>query len=161
VSEGISSFERFFADQYPRLVGALYLIGADHATGEELAQEALSRAYERWARIQAMASPGGYVFRIALNLYRKQLRRTALARRLHVPSIPDRDPVEEAEHRSALMTALGELPVGQREAIVLVELVGLDASEAGRVLGIEPASVRSRCSRARAALRVALEGSDE
>jgi DNA-directed RNA polymerase specialized sigma24 family protein len=43
--------------------------------------------------------------------------------------------------------------MSQRQALVLVEMVGMTAEEAGRVLGIEPVSVRVRISRARAALR--------
>jgi RNA polymerase sigma-70 factor (ECF subfamily) len=44
------------------------------------------------------------------------------------------------------------LPRGQREAILLVEWLGLDAREAGRILGISPSSVRSRVHRAKAFL---------
>jgi DNA-directed RNA polymerase specialized sigma24 family protein len=57
--------------------------------------------------------------------------------------------------------ALAALPDGQREAVVLVEWVGLSAEEAGRVLGIEPVSVRVRLSRARATLRTAMEDRDD
>ena len=41
----------------------------------------------------------------------------------------------------------------QRQALVLVELLGMSAEEAGRVLRIEPVSVRVRLSRARTLLR--------
>jgi len=40
---------------------------------------------------------------------------------------------------------------------VLVEWMGLSYEEAGRILGLEPVSVRARVSRARASIERALE----
>jgi RNA polymerase sigma-70 factor (ECF subfamily) len=65
------------------------------------------------------------------------------------------------EARSLVRQALADLPVGQCEALVLVEWVGLSPEEAGRVLGIEAPSVRSRIHRAKAALRERLEFDDD
>jgi RNA polymerase sigma-70 factor (ECF subfamily) len=55
--------------------------------------------------------------------------------------------------------AIASLSRGQREAFMLVEWLGLNAEEASRVLGIAPASVRSRVHRAKVVLRERL--SDE
>jgi RNA polymerase sigma-70 factor (ECF subfamily) len=156
-----SGFESFFEAEYPRLARALYLMTGDRAEAEELAQEAMVRVYERWDRIRRMSSPTGYLYRTALNLNRSRLRRLAVrARRLVAPGQPP-DPASAAEARDELGRALASLPEGQREALVLVEWLGLDAEEAGRVLGIEPVTVRVRISRARASLRERMEGVDE
>ena len=45
------SFERFFEVEYPRLARALLLLTGDPREAEDLAQEALARAFERWARV--------------------------------------------------------------------------------------------------------------
>jgi RNA polymerase sigma-70 factor (ECF subfamily) len=63
--------------------------------------------------------------------------------------VPESDPASEVETRSELRSVLARLPASQREALVLVEWLGLDAEEAGRVLGIEAASVRGRIHRAK------------
>ena len=55
--------------------------------------------------------------------------------------------------RRELAEAVASLPRGQREAFMLVELLGMSAEEAAGVLKIAPASVRSRTHRARATLR--------
>lgn len=47
-------FEEFFRAEYPGLVRAFYVLTADQAEAEELAQEAMARAYERWDRVGAM-----------------------------------------------------------------------------------------------------------
>lgn len=49
--------------------------------------------------------------------------------------------------------AIASLPIGQRQAFMLVEWLGMSTEEAGRLLRIAPASVRARIHRARAALQ--------
>src|SRR5436309_11363177 len=71
-------FDEFFADEYPRLGRAMYLLTADRGEAEDLAQEAMARVYERWDHVQAMASPPGYVYRVAVNLHRRRWRRRLL-----------------------------------------------------------------------------------
>jgi RNA polymerase sigma-70 factor (ECF subfamily) len=56
-----------------------------------------------------------------------------------------------------VLRLLETLTPSQRAALVLVDLVGLSDDEAGRALGIEPGSVRTRVHRARAALRDRVE----
>ena len=149
-------FEEFFRAEYPGLVRAFYLLTADQAEAEELAQEAMARSYERWDRVGAMQSPAGYLYRIGVNLNRHRLRHLAVqARRLLAMT---RD--VQSEHvpvvRREIAEAIASLWRGQREAFMLVEWLGLNAEEAGRMLGIAPASVRSRVHRAKAALRARL-----
>jgi RNA polymerase sigma-70 factor, ECF subfamily len=154
---GPQEFEEFFTAQYTRLARALYLVTGDPAEAEDIAQEALVRVYERWDRVQKLESPSGYLFRTALNLHRNRLRRLAVrAKRLVTPE-PPTDPAVAAEVRDELGRALASLPDGQREAIVLVEWLGMAPEEASEVLGIEAVSVRVRLSRARATLRERLE----
>jgi RNA polymerase sigma-70 factor, ECF subfamily len=156
-----SGFEPFFEAEYARLARALFLVTGDRSEAEELAQEAMVRVYERWDRVRRMESPAGYLYRTALNLNRSRVRRLAVrARRLVSPAVAP-DPAVAAETRDELGRALSSLPDGQREALVLVEWLGMDPGEAGRVLGIEPVSVRVRISRARATLRGRVEGVDD
>ena len=154
-----SDYESFFRHQYPLLVRMLYLMTGDRSEAEEMAQETLARAYERWERVKTMASPGGYVCRVALNLNRRRLRRLRLAARVALRGTrPGGEPSPEVKTEVGL--ALASLPRGQREALLLVEWAGMDSREAGRVLGIAPASVRSRVRRAREAMRERLEVTD-
>lgn len=156
VRERDAEFTEFFRAEYPGLVRAFYLLTADQAEAEELAQEAMARSYERWDRVGAMQSPAGYLYRIGVNLNRHRLRHLAVqARRLLAMT---RD--VQSEHvpvvRREIAEAIASLWRGQREAFMLVEWLGLNAEEAGRMLGIAPASVRSRVHRAKAALRARL-----
>jgi RNA polymerase sigma-70 factor (ECF subfamily) len=146
------AFGAFFAIQYERLGKAMYLLTGDIGEAEDLAQDAMVRVYERWDRVATMASPEGYLFRTALNLYRSRLRRAAVRFRRSPPPVTT-DPLIAAEDRDDIGRLLRALPIGQREALVIIEWLGLTADEASKVLGIEPASVRARVSRAKTALR--------
>ncbi len=158
---GRDSFETFFRAHYPSVVRALVVVCGSEPEAEELAQEAFARALERWERVRAMESPVGYVYRTAFNVNRNRLRHLARPLRHRVAHVPENDPASEVETRSELRRVLASLPSSQREALVLVEWLGLDAEEAGRVLGIEAASVRGRIHRARRTINEHLGGEDD
>lgn len=147
------SFEEFFQTEYSGLVRACFLLSADMAEAEELAQEAMARAFERWERVARMESPGGYVYQTALNLNRKRLRHLAVRAKRMLAMTPDPYSQANSDVRRDIVDAIASLTQGQREAFMLVEWLGISAEEAGPLLGIEPASVRARVHRARAALR--------
>jgi RNA polymerase sigma factor (sigma-70 family) len=155
-------FEDFYREEYPGLLRAVYLMVGRPGEAEDLTQEAMVRVYERWEKVRAMESPVGYVYSTALNLHRKALRRLA-SRAMKVVSGQGSpaDPAAVAETHDEVMRVLGSLPARQREALVLVELVGWDAQGAGRILGIKAESVRVHLHRARAAVRQRLGTSNE
>ena len=153
-------FEEFFQAEHVRLARALFLLTGSAAEADELTQEAMVRVYERWDRVRQMDSPQGYLFRTALNLHRSRLRWLASSAWQVLQATPSPDPAEVVQSRDSLSRALASLPTGQREAVVLVEWLGMDQEEAAATLRIKPGSVRARLSRARADLRRMLEGED-
>jgi RNA polymerase sigma factor (sigma-70 family) len=157
----VADFASFFAAESVRLGRAMFLMTGDAGEAEELAQEALVRVYERWDRVRAAASPTGYLFRVALNLHRSRLRHLIVRARRATAPAASADPADVAEVHDELSRALASLPVRLREAVVLVEWMGLSADEAARILGIEAVSVRVRLSRARASLKEHLRGDDD
>lgn len=156
-----STFEDFFIAEHERLFKALYMLTGNRDEADDLAQEALLRAYERWDRVGAMDSPAGYVYRTALNLHRNRLRGLLVRARRVFAAVPAEDLSGPLSASQDLRNALARLPRGQREALVLVDWLGLGSEEAGQVLGIDASSVRGRLHRAHATLRVLLGGIDE
>lgn len=156
----VLSFEGFFEAEHVRLSRALYLLTGSSVEADELTQEAMVRVYERWDKVREMASPQGYLYRIALNLHRSRVRWLATRARQVLQPTPSPDPADVVQSRDSLARALASLPTGQRAAVVLVEWLGMAQQEAAAALGIEPGSVRARLSRAKAALRPMLEDDD-
>ena len=152
-----SDFREFFEAEYPRLAKALFLIVGDPLEADELAQEALVRVLERWDRVHLMDSPVGYLYRTALNLNRSRLRRLASRAKHALSPSSGPDPLAGVEARDEVRRLLAALPRGQREAVVLVEWLGVGAEQAGVILGIDASTARVQLSRARRALRTRVE----
>ena len=155
-----ASFAEFFRREYETLFRAIYLLSGDRFEAEDLAQGAFVKAWERWARVSAMKNPTGYLYTTALNARRSYLKRASMSARRAL-SIHEDDPVSQTDDRDRIRRALALLPAGQREALVLVEWLGLSDVEAGRTLGISAGAVRVRVSRAKTALRPLIEGETE
>src|SRR5437870_2808080 len=102
-AETTLEFDEFFRVEYERLAKALLLVTGSRSDAEDLAQEALARAYERWERVKRMESPLGYVYRTALNLNRKRLRGIAVQRRRASEQRSEVDPIAGAENRAEVV----------------------------------------------------------
>ena len=151
------SFEEFFQDNNVDLFGAMYLITRDRYQAEEIMQDAFLKTFERWDRVALLENPVGYLYRTAMNLYRKRWRRASLAVRRTVGSVPRDDEISLVETRVDVVRALASLSPRQRAAIVLTDLLSFSSEEAGRMLGIAPGTVRMHVSRGRAILAERLE----
>jgi RNA polymerase sigma-70 factor (ECF subfamily) len=153
------SFEAFFEVERTRLLGALIVMTNNRAEAEELLQDAFLKVWERWERVAAMDEPAGFLYRTAMNLYRKRLRRASVAMRRTANLLPDADELAAVETRDEAVRLLGRLTPRERAAIVVTAYLGFSSEEAGRVLGIRSNTVRVLTGRARAALRAIEEGS--
>ena len=155
---GPLTFEDLFADEHARLYRALYLIIGNTHEAEELMQDAFLHVLERWDRID---DPAGYLYRSALNSTRSRFRRLAFAaKRPLTPGQPE-DPFAAADLRDQMVRSLRGLPDRQRAALVLVDLLDYRSEDAGKVLGITAATVRSLVSHGRAAMKLSLEVDDD
>lgn len=74
-------------------------------------------------------------------------------------SLPDRvrtDFTDSVDLRLAIGHALDVLPPGQRQAVVAVDVEGRSVTETAALLGIPTGTVKSRCARGRAKLKLVL-----
>jgi RNA polymerase sigma-70 factor (ECF subfamily) len=155
-----ADFSSFFSAHQEGLVRAMYLLTGDRLEAEELSQEALVRVYERWDEVAGMKSPTGYLYRTAINLNRRRLRRLlrfASSSLVHDVS-GESDPEAIAVARTDVAEALLSLTRGQREVIMLREWLDLPIDELAEILSITPGSARVRLHRARQLLRKRLGG---
>ena len=141
-----------FTDRFDELAAiahrvAFRIIGDRHVA-EEIAQEALARAYSRWTKVSAYAE--AWVARVAGNLAVDLLRRKKLPAPLVQTGVaPDAAVVLRME----LQDALRNLPTRQREAMILRYVADMPETEVGKALGIRPGTVKQHLHRGAAAMR--------
>ena len=155
------SFEAFFELEQERLLRLLWMVTGSLQEAEDIVQDAFLRVWERWQNVSSMESPTGYLHHAAMNIFRNRYRRARLGLRKVIGTDPPIDAFGSAEDRISVSSALGRLTRKQRAALVLTDLLGYPADDAGRMLGIRGSTVRSLSSTARAALREAKEFADE
>lgn len=153
---GGSAVEVFCRREHPRLVRSLTAYTGDRDLAVELSQEALARVCLDWPRIGAMAAPGAYAHRVAVNLANSTLRRrrcerAALARAAAraADGVPEPAPPLDPGVRRALSA----LPPRQREAVVLRFVLDLSVDTAAARMGCAPGTIRSLTAQAVARLR--------
>ena len=158
--EADASFERSFDDLAAVAYRVAYRLLGSRADAEDVAQEAVARAYARWRQVRPHAEP--WVARVATNLALDQLR--ARARRPQVPDRRDRAAPSAADpsspDRLELARLLEGLPRRQREVVVLRYLADRSEADTASLLGTSVGSVKTHAHRGLAALRTAWAGLD-
>ncbi|GIJ46789.1 putative alternative RNA polymerase sigma factor SigM [Virgisporangium aliadipatigenens] len=154
------AFETFYAESVDRVYRALAVTLVDVALAREATDEAMTRAYLHWSKVSRLNNPGGWVFRVGLNWatsWRRKLRRERpLADDFPRPAAAHHDTAD-----AAVTEALTALPVQQRAVVVCRVLLDLSTVDTATVLGLPEGTVRSRLSRALAALRADLTRPEE
>ena len=130
---------------------ALSLVG-NAALAEDLAAEALTRAYARWRRVRVLDYREAWVLRVVTNLAIDSYAKRRVPLEESVPLGLE----DAAVLRVTLAQALRALPARQRDAVVLCYLVGLSEADTAEALGVAPGTVKSHLSRAVQHLRRAV-----
>ena len=150
---------------------ALRFCAGNRADAEDLVQETFLLAFRKWSQFKGEAAPTTWLYTIAARQCQRSKRlRVGEPRRLEpieslLPS-KERQVVDlsskldgplEAQIRreavEALKRGIGRLPTRLRMALVLKDIVELPVVDVARVLGLKPATVKTRVHRARLMLR--------
>ena len=134
---------------------------------EDLTQQAFVEAAKSYQSFRGESQLSTWLYGIALNLVRNHLSRAPEHRYdfvneqvLEQEAAPDCGPERAAEQNQALailQESLDELPQNMRDILLMVGLDELSYEEAAAMLTVPIGTVRSRLSRARAALRQRIE----
>jgi RNA polymerase sigma-70 factor, ECF subfamily len=160
-----TAFRQQLLGAIPRLRRYARSLVFDASAADDLVQTALERALAHWHQFDQRRDILVWTISIAHNAYMDDRRRHA------------RMPLAEAQNDAAgaaidrqaavspdlgllldLVAALKQLPVEQREPLLLVTLEQLTYAECAEALRIPIGTVMSRISRARVALRGLLDG---
>ncbi len=160
---------------YERMIYATAMsVVKNSADAEEVAQEAVLKAFSKLASFRAESKFSTWLIQITYNEARMKLRK---ARPHLYESIDDQQQSEEgdfwpkdyadwrpipselleqAEIRQAVEGAISSLSPGYREVLVLRDVQNLSIKETTTILGISEATVKTRLHRARLLLRDSL-----
>jgi RNA polymerase sigma-70 factor (sigma-E family) len=143
---------------YRRLVTQMYAFTTDLTEAQDVVQEAFARALARPGGLSDVDAPEAWLRTVALNVVRRRWRRRQILDTILLRDRPVAQLVASAPspERADLQAALAELPRQYREVIVLHYLADLAVDEVARLLEVPVGTVKSRLSRARAALAARL-----
>ncbi len=162
----VRAFERLYRDHIGSVYGLCLRMTRDRAAAEDCAQEAFFNAWRALERFETRSSLGTWLHRIAVNVVLNRRRKRAA--QVELPPLaagPGEEPADPPEEWTLdtpievheIETAVGDLPDGARDALVLCGIYGYSHGEASQMLGIAEGTCKAQLHRARALLRAKLE----
>jgi RNA polymerase sigma-70 factor (sigma-E family) len=150
-----AAFRAFVADHGATLLHAARLLTGDHHRGEDLVQQALTKVYLKWDRIDA---PLAYARKALVTSHIDSTRRKWWGEQPaeELPEVAGSDEMSGSDARDELKRMLAGLAPRERAVIVLRYYCDQSEAEAAATLGIPVGTVKSTCARALARLRVEL-----
>lgn len=148
-------FTTYMRGRWPTLVRSAVLLGCKPEDAEDLVQTALARCYVSWPRVTSALNRDAYVYRMLVNSMVDSRRRRWWGERPTeaLPEIADgTDPLADIDVTDAVDRALSGLSSEHRTVVVLRFYAHLSEQETADSLVIAVGTVKSRTSRALAAL---------
>lgn len=150
------AFERLYREHSGKVYGLCLRLTKDAQLAEDCTQDTFVNAWKALAQFQTRSSLSTWLHRIAVNVSLGRRRKAGPA----TEALPEDEdgtlggftletPVEVRE----LERAIGELPDGARDALVLHALYGYSHGEAAQMLGIAEGTCKAQLHRARRLLR--------
>jgi len=159
LSGDVSAFEGIVRRWQGPLINLAYRFCHDRGRAEEMAQEAFLRAYRALSQWRNDAVFSTWLFALATNLYRSEIRR------IPAPTVSLDDIAEPRDHHAsdgglehrdqdrAVRRAVLALPAKYREALILFYFHDMDVTSAAQSLGLPEGTVKARLFRGREILR--------
>jgi RNA polymerase sigma-70 factor (sigma-E family) len=150
-----------YSSHYRALVRLSALLVRDVCTAEEVVQDSFVAMHASWRRLRDTEKALSYLRQSVVNRSRSVLRHRVVVDK-NAPKPPPLAPSAEQGaisefERSAVVSALRNLPSRQREAIVLRYYADLSEAQIASAMGISRGAVKSHTARGMSALRIVLE----
>jgi RNA polymerase sigma-70 factor (sigma-E family) len=152
------TFDEFAATRLDAVLRFAVVLTNDKGLAEDVVQEVLIRAHQRWAHISELEHPEAYVRKMVVNEFLSWRRKWAR----YVPQAdiePDQRQPDHADaqaDRMAMLAEVAKLPRRQRTVLVLRYYEGLSDAQIAEILGCAETTVRGYAFRGLAALRIEL-----
>lgn len=155
----IAAFENIVRRWQGPLINLAYRFCRDRGRAEDMAQEAFLRAYRALNGWRKAAPFSTWLFALATNLYRTEIRRIPPqtvsiddVAELRDSRVPDTG-ADDGSRDRAVRRAVLALPAKYRETLTLFYFHEKDVAQAARSLGVPEGTVKARLNRGREILR--------
>jgi RNA polymerase sigma-70 factor (ECF subfamily) len=145
----------------PRIRAFARSLGRNGAEADDLVQATVLRALSAEDRFEPGTNLMGWLYTILRNVHTSELRARSVRMHQDLDSTPDHvlqrpaTQLESIEHRE-VRNALKTVPIKQREALILVVMVGCSYEEAAAICRCEVGTIKSRVNRAKTRIAQAL-----
>ncbi|WP_283810018.1 sigma-70 family RNA polymerase sigma factor [Bradyrhizobium guangzhouense] len=154
----LQALERLAVEMRPQLHRYCARMTGSVIDGEDVLQDALLKAFEAAPRTGPLDNPEGWLFRIAHNATLDFLRRRARYNAAHadedldmIPALTS--PVTERESVTASLATFMRLPVAQRSAVILRDVLGYSVDEVCSIMCGSVPATKGALQRGRVRLR--------
>jgi RNA polymerase sigma-70 factor (ECF subfamily) len=151
----VQDFEAFLLAYYEPVRRGVALALGNVERAEDVTQEAFARAFRRWRSVSVMDQPVGWVYVVAMNQARHDLRREQ--RPSARAGVEATDTAGAVATAVTLETALKTLAPRQRAVVVLRYLADLSTAQVAEAMGCAEGTVKSTLHTALAHLRLQME----
>ncbi len=138
----------------PRLIGLLTAMSGSRAEAEEVAQDAFVKLLEKWPKVRHYDDIEAWLRTVAVRMMISRYRRRKVATLGlgRLASGTETTVAEPTPARLDVAAALASLPIGSRAVVLLHHVHDLPVDEVAALLRLPVGTVKSRLSRARAAM---------
>lgn len=164
------AFEMLVSRYKTRLYNCIFRLVGSMEMSEDLVQETFLRVYRNRDNYQATSNFSTWIYTIALNLARSELRKRRRRQFFSLNASPVEDCntegfdlpdptanpaefLEQTELGWAIQTAIEQLPIKYRTVIVLRDIEEMSYEQIGEILDCPTGTIKSRVNRARLRLQ--------
>ena len=161
-----AAFQKLVKQYQEKVRGLVYSILNDPELIDDLTQEIFIKVYTSISRFEHRSSLSTWIYRIAVNHCRDEIRRKRIRRWFSLEKM-ELDPIAVGERTDGKMLqnekidmvrwGLSQISEKHRSIIVLKDFENLSYEEIARILDLELGTVKSRLNRARTALKEVLD----
>ena len=161
----VRAFERLYRKHIGAVYGLCLRMTRDRSIAEDCAQEAFFNAWRALGRFETRSSFATWLHRIAVNVVLNRRRKVATQVELPpMPADPGEEPAGPPEEWTLdtpievheIEAAVGSLPDGARDVLVLCGIYGYSHGEVGQMLGVAEGTCKAQLHRARSLMRAKL-----
>lgn len=154
-----TAFEAYFAARSGAMRSTAYLLCGDWHRAEDLVQQAFTKIYLAWNRIQRQEAMDNYTRQTLVRTFLSERRRGWFRHEAvgFAPIDEAGPPAVPQDERLVLLDALGKVPPRQRAVLVLRYWEDQSVEQTAALLDCSTGTVKSQAARGLATLRGLLE----